>query len=106
MSAAGVGPLYHSAPNAYGLASARLGCNVILEARFDSEGLLKLIAEKRITHIHMVPIMFNRLLKLPEEVRKKYDLGSLKFIVHASAPVSPPIKRAIIEWWGPAIYEY
>jgi long-chain acyl-CoA synthetase len=106
MRVAVVGPMYHSAPNAYGLASARLGCNVILEARFDAEGLLKLIEEKRITHIHMVPIMFNRLLKLPEAVRKKYDLSSLKFIVHAAAPVSPPIKRAMIEWWGPVIYEY
>jgi len=106
MRVAVVGPMYHSAPNAYGLSSARLGCNVVLEPRFDAEGLLKLIEEQKITHIHMVPIMFNRLLKLPESVRKKYDLSSLKFVVHAAAPVSPPIKRAMIEWWGPVIYEY
>jgi long-chain acyl-CoA synthetase len=54
----------------------------------------------------MVPIMFNRLLKLPEEIRKAYDLSSLKFVAHAAAPVSPPIKRAMIEWWGPVINEY
>jgi long-chain acyl-CoA synthetase len=54
----------------------------------------------------MVPIMFNRLLKLPEPVRGKYDLSSLEFVVHAAAPCSPPIKRAMIEWWGPVIYEY
>jgi len=106
MNVAVVGPMYHSAPNAYGLASARLGANVILESRFEAEALLRLIEERRITHIHMVPIMFNRLLKLPEAVRRKYDLSSLKFIVHAAAPVSPPIKRAMIEWWGPVIYEY
>ena len=106
MRVAVVGPMYHSAPNAYGLASSRLGCNVVLEPRFDAEGLLRLIEEKKITHIHMVPIMFNRLLKLPDSVRNKYDLSSLKFIVHAAAPVSPPIKRAMIEWWGPVIYEY
>ena len=106
MTVAVVGPMYHSAPNAYGLASTRLGANVILEPRFDAEGLLRLIEERRVTHIHMVPIMFNRLLKLPEEVRRRYDLSSLRFVVHAAAPVSPPIKRAMIEWWGPVIYEY
>jgi long-chain acyl-CoA synthetase len=100
------GPMYHSAPNAYGLYGARFGANVILEPRFDAEELLRLIEERRITHLHMVPIMFNRLLKLPEEVRKKYDLSSLKFVVHAAAPVSPAIKRQMIEWWGPVIYEY
>src|SRR5262249_35087345 len=83
------GPMYHSAPNAYGLFATRLGANVILEPRFDAEELLALIERERVTHIHMVPIMFNRLLKLPEAVRRKYDLSSLKFIVHAAAPVSP-----------------
>jgi len=106
MVVAMVGPMYHSAPNAYGLAATRLGANVILEPRFDAEELLQLIERHRVTHIHMVPIMFNRLLRLPDDVRKKYDLSSLKFIVHAAAPVSPPIKRAMIEWWGPVINEY
>jgi len=53
-----------------------------------------------------VPIMFNRLLKLPDAVKRKYDLSSLKFIVHAAAPVSPSVKREMIEWWGPVINEY
>jgi len=101
-----VGPMYHSAPNAYGLASARLGANVILEPRFDAEELLQMIEKHRVTHIHMVPIMFNRLLKLPDAVKKKYDLSSLKFIVHAAAPVSPAVKQQMIEWWGPVINEY
>ena len=68
--------------------------------------MLQLIEKHRVTHIHMVPIMFNRLLKLPDAVKTKYDLSSLKFIIHAAAPVSPPIKRAMIEWWGPVINEY
>jgi len=106
MTIAVTGPMYHSAPNAYGLYATRCGANVVLEARFEAEELLKLIERHRITHIHMVPIMFNRLLKLPEDVRRKYDTSSLKFIVHAAAPVSPPIKRAMIEWWGPIINEY
>ena len=68
--------------------------------------LLVLIEHHRITHLNMVPIMFNRLLKLPESVRDSYDVSSLQFVAHAAAPVSPPIKRAMIEWWGPVINEY
>ncbi len=106
MVVAVVGPMYHSAPNAYGLYAARIGANVILEPRFDAEDLLALIERERVTHIHMVPIMFNRLLKLPEAVRRKYDLSSLRFVVHAAAPVSAPAKQQMIEWWGPVINEY
>lgn len=101
-----VGPMYHSAPNAYGMMCARVGAMLHLQARFDPEDLLRIIEEKRVTHIHMVPIMFNRLLKLPEDVKRKYDLSSLEFVVHAAAPCSPPVKRAMIEWWGPVINEY
>jgi long-chain acyl-CoA synthetase len=101
-----VGPIYHSAPNAHANFSFRNGANVVLTPRFDPEALLALIEARRITHLNMVPIMFNRLLKLPEDVRRKYDTASLRFVAHAAAPVSPPIKRAMIEWWGPVINEY
>jgi len=100
------GPMYHSAPNAYGLWSAKMAGLVILQPRFDAEDLLRLIEEYRITHVHMVPTMFVRLLKLPEAVRTKYDLSSLKFVVHAAAPCPPDVKRQMIEWWGPVINEY
>ncbi len=100
------GPMYHSAPNAYGMFATRVGANVILQPRFDPEELLQMIERHRVTHLHMVPIMFNRLLKLPENVKRKYDLSSLEFVVHAAAPISPAIKRAMIEWWGPIITEY
>jgi len=100
------GPMYHSAPNAYGGMSVRAGADVILEPRFDPEELLQLIERHRVTHLHMVPTMFVRLLKLPADVRAKYDLSSLKFVVHAAAPCPPDIKRAMIEWWGPVINEY
>lgn len=100
------GPMYHSAPNAYGLTAARLGATVILQPRFDPEELLAMIERHRVTHLHMVPIMFHRLLKLPDDVRARYDLSSLKFVVHAAAPCPPPTKRAMIEWWGPIINEY
>jgi long-chain acyl-CoA synthetase len=101
-----VGPIYHSAPNAHASFAFRIGANIAITPRFDPEGLLALIESRRITHLNMVPIMFNRLLKLPKEVREKYDLSSLKFVAHAAAPVSPQIKRAMIEWWGPIINEY
>ncbi len=100
------GPMYHSAPNAYGLTSVNLGCNTILQARFDPEELLALIEQERVTHLHMVPTMFVRLLKLPDAVRSRYDLSSLKFVVHAAAPCPVDVKQRMIEWWGPVIYEY
>ncbi|WP_417519426.1 acyl-CoA synthetase [Minwuia sp.] len=100
------GPMYHSAPNAYGLSSAAKAGLTILQPRFDPEDLLRMIQDYRITHIHMVPTMFVRLLKLPEEVRAKYDCSSLKHVVHAAAPCPADVKRQMIEWWGPVIYEY
>ena len=101
-----IGPVYHSAPNAHSAFSIRMGANVVVCPRFDAEELLALIEQERITHLNMVPIMFNRLLRLPEEVKRKYDLSSLEFVTHAAAPCPPPVKRAMIEWWGPVIWEY
>jgi len=100
------GPMYHTAPNGYAMAAVRYGGYVVLQPRFSTEGLLAEIEQHRISHIHMVPTMFVRLLKLPEEVKSKYDLSSLKFVVHAAAPCPPFVKREMIEWWGPVINEY
>ena len=90
------GPMYHSAPNAYGAFAVRAGADVILQPRFEPEELLQLIERHRVTHLHMVPTMFVRLLKLPEDVRRKYDLSSLKFVVHAAAPCPIDIKREVL----------
>jgi long-chain acyl-CoA synthetase len=106
MVTAVVGPIYHSAPNVHAIFSFRAGATIHLMARFDPEGLLALIERERITHLHLVPIMFERLLKLPAQVRGRYDLSSLRFVVHAAAPCSPETKRAMIDWWGPVIHEY
>jgi long-chain acyl-CoA synthetase len=100
------GPLYHSAPNSFGLRSGRLGGALVLMLRFDPEEFLRLIQDQKIDTIFMVPTMFIRLLKLPEQVRKKYDTSSLRHIVHAAAPCPAEAKRAMIEWWGPVIHEY
>ena len=100
------GPMYHSAPNAYGMYAAAGGGLCVLQPRFDPLELLALVEQYRITHLHMVPTMFVRLLKLPESERAQYDLSSLEFVVHAAAPCPPEVKRQMIEWWGPVINEY
>ncbi|MCC2104399.1 MAG: AMP-binding protein [Hyphomicrobiales bacterium] len=100
------GPLYHSAPNSFGLRAALTGKGVVLTPRFDPEGLLELIEKHRISHMFMVPTMFVRLLKLPKDVREKYDVSSLRYIIHAAAPCPPEAKRQMIEWWGPIIHEF
>lgn len=100
------GPMYHSAPNVYAAAAFMVGANIVLQARFDAEEMLALIERYRITHMHIVPTMFVRLLKIPAEVRARYDLSSLRFVIHGAAPCPVEVKRAMIEWWGPVIYEY
>jgi long-chain acyl-CoA synthetase len=100
------GPMYHSAPAAYGMSSARLGLPVVLQPRFDAEDMLRLIEKHRVSHMHIVPTMFVRLLRLPAELRKRYDLSSLRWITHGAAPCAPAVKRQMIEWWGPVISEY
>ena len=100
------GPLYHSAPNSFGLRAGRLGGALVLMPRFDPEEFLRLVEEQKIDTIFMVPTMFIRLMKLPEEVRGKYDVSSLRHIIHAAAPCPADVKRAMIEWWGPVIYEF
>jgi long-chain acyl-CoA synthetase len=100
------GPLYHSAPNSFGIRSGRLGGVLVLMPRFDPEEFLRLVEAHRIDTIFMVPTMFIRLMKLPEEVRRRYDVSSLRHIIHAAAPCPADVKRAMIEWWGPVIFEF
>ena len=100
------GPLYHAAPLGYARFATQLGCDMWLMPRFDAEGLLSLIQEQRLSHMHMVPVMFYRLLQLPRPTRDKYDLSSLRSVCHGAAPCPADIKRSMIEWWGPIISEY
>ncbi|WP_254707613.1 AMP-binding protein [Rhodococcus pyridinivorans] len=99
-------PLYHTAPNTHAVFALALGLDLDIPPRFDAEGLLALIQQRRIEHLQMVPTMFVRWLKLPEDVRARYDLSSLKSIVHAAAPCPQEVKRAIIDWLGPIVHEY
>ena len=99
-------PLYHSAPQAAVGLTIRFGGTAIVMERFDPERYLALVEQHDVTHSQLVPTMFSRMLKLPDDVRAKYDLSSLEAVVHAAAPCPVPVKEAMIEWWGPIIHEY
>ena len=99
-------PLYHAAPQAAVSLTIRVGGTAVIMERFDPERFLQLVEKYRVTHSQLVPTMFSRMLKLPEEVRRRYDLSSLECAVHAAAPCPIPVKEQMIEWWGPIIDEY
>jgi long-chain acyl-CoA synthetase len=100
------GPLYHSAPGSYASNCVRYGELLVLQPRFDADELLDLIERHRISHVHLVPTMFSRLLGLPDERKARFDPSSLRAVAHGSAMCSPDLKRAMIDWWGPIIMEY
>ena len=99
-------PLYHSAPQAAVGLTIGIGGTVVIMERFDPVEFLRLVEQYQVTHTQLVPTMFSRMLKLPEEERTRYDLSSLEIAVHAAAPCPVPVKEAMIEWWGPIIHEY
>jgi long-chain acyl-CoA synthetase len=99
-------PLYHAAPLAWSLGTQHFGGTVVLMERFDPVETLALIERYRVSHAQFVPTMFIRLLKLPPEDRARFDLGSLRMVVHAAAPCPVEVKEQMIDWWGPIIYEY
>ncbi|MFI4973935.1 MAG: acyl-CoA synthetase [Caulobacterales bacterium] len=99
-------PLYHAAPLSYVLTVQAWGGTVVMMERFDAEQALALIARYGVTHSQWVPTMFVRMLKLPEEARTAHDLSSHKVAVHAAAPCPVEVKRQMIEWWGPVLFEY
>ena len=99
-------PMYHAAPLRFSMSAHQSGGTVVVMERFDAETALRLIQEHRITHSQWVPTMFIRMLKLPQEVRDRYDVSSMEVIVHAAAPCPVPAKEQIIEWFGPIVHEY
>ncbi|MCX4095638.1 AMP-binding protein [Nocardia sp. alder85J] len=100
------GPLYHGAPLGSAVGALHLGQTVVLMGKWTPEGFLDSVSRYRVTSTTMVPTMFERLLKLPEDVRKSYDVSSLQSVTHAGAPCAPGTKRAMIEWLGPILNEY
>ncbi|MBN8509025.1 MAG: AMP-binding protein [Burkholderiales bacterium] len=99
-------PLYHSAPQAAVSLTLSNGGTVVIMEHFDPEQYLSLIPKYEVTHSQLVPTMFSRLLKLPEAVRRSYDLSSLEIAIHAAAPCPVQVKEQMIDWWGPIIHEY
>lgn len=99
-------PLYHAAGVNYTMAVHRVGAASILMRKFDPEAVLRLIETHRVTHAQFVPTMFVRMLKLPEAVRRKYDVSSLQCVIHAAAPCPVDVKHRMMAWFGPIIHEY
>jgi long-chain acyl-CoA synthetase len=101
------GPLYHAAPLAFSLTTPlTYGVGVVLMEQWDAEAALALVETQRITHTHMVPTMFHRLLSLPPGVRERYEVATLRSVLHGAAPCPVAVKRRIIEWLGPVVWEY
>jgi long-chain acyl-CoA synthetase len=99
-------PLYHSAPLGFCMTSIRNGITVVVMEHFEPEFALECIEAFQITHSQWVPTMFVRMLKLPQEVRSRYDVSSQQCAIHGAAPCPVPIKEQMIEWWGSVLYEY
>ncbi len=99
-------PLYHAAPLRFCMIVTRMGGTAVIMERFDPEQYLALVERHHVTHSQLVPTMFNRMLKLPAEVRERYDVSSLQAAVHAAAPCPVEVKQAMLDWWGPIIHEY
>jgi long-chain acyl-CoA synthetase len=100
------GPLHHGAPGAWGLQGLHRGHTVVLMGRWDGEGFLRLVEQHRVTGVQMAPIHFHRLLQLPLEVRSRYDTSSLQVVSHAGAATPVEVKRQMMDWWGPVLWEY
>lgn len=99
-------PLYHTAPSVWSMQTQAGGITTVVMEKFDAEGALDAIATHKVTHGQFVPVMFTRMLKLPEEVRASYDVSSLQRVMHAAAPCPVDIKKQMIDWWGPIVDEY
>lgn len=99
-------PLYHAGPNTYCDGALLLGADLVLMEKFEPEAFLAAVERYRATSTFLVPTHFVRLLRLPPEVRNRYDLSSLSLVCHGSAPVSVEVKHAMIEWWGPILFEF
>jgi long-chain acyl-CoA synthetase len=100
-----VAPLYHSAPASYGMFSLLLGELAVIRPRLDAAQLLADIERYRVSNLYLVPTHFVRLLRLPDDVKRRHDLSSVKFVACTGSPCPPEVKRAMIEWWGPIIHE-
>ncbi len=100
------GPFYHSAQWAYSFLPMLTGSATIMQHKYDSAGVLKMIDDYQATNIHLVPTQMKRLIDLPDDVKDSFDGSSLRLVLHGAAPCPPVVKQAMIDWWGPVITEY
>jgi long-chain acyl-CoA synthetase len=101
-----VAPCYHTAVTIFGMGSLHMGHKIVLMDRWTPEECLEAIDRHQVTHSHMVPTMFHRMLALPQEVRERYDVSSMTHAIHSAAPCPVEIKQEMLAWWGNSIYEY
>ncbi|MFI6595160.1 AMP-binding protein [Nonomuraea sp. NPDC050536] len=99
-------PMYHSSPCAHTQFALHLGHTVVITPRFEPVNILELVERHRVTNAMMVPTMFHRMLQLPQEVKDRYDVSSLRQVVHTGAACPVAVKQGIMDWWGPVLYEY
>jgi long-chain acyl-CoA synthetase len=99
-------PNYHTAVTVFGGGALHLGHTLVCMDAWDAEEALALVERYRVTNTHMVPTQFKRMLSLPPATRSRYDLSSMRWLIHAAAPCPVGIKQAMLEWWGPRVYEY
>ena len=99
-------PNYHTAVTQFGGTAVHMGHTLVYMDKWDAEEMLRLCEKYGVTSSHMVPTHFKRLLALPDDVRHKYDLSSLTWMIHAAAPCPVPVKTAMLDWWGDCVYEY
>ena len=100
------GPLYHSAPLGFSMPSFHSGAALVIQRKWEPETMLRLIPERDVRTMHLVPIMMVRSLRLPDATREAFDPSSLATVIHGAAPVSPSVKAQMIEWWGEVFVEY
>jgi long-chain acyl-CoA synthetase len=100
------GPMYHAAPLMFAVYDNANGAPIVIMPRWDEEQALRLLAEREIAHVHLVPTMFVRLLRLPDATREGFRAPKLDLVLHGAAPVSVAVKRRMIEWWGELLVEY
>ncbi|MEZ5939176.1 MAG: AMP-binding protein [Hyphomonadaceae bacterium] len=101
------GPLYHAAPLALNLVTPLIaGVTCVLMDKWDAEQTLRMIETHRATHTHVVPTMMHRMLQLPDEAKRRYDLSTMRWVLHGAAPCPAHVKQSMMDWWGPVIYEY
>lgn len=98
-------PLYHSAPNSVTQQTLIYGELLVLTQTFDAEDILRLIEKHKITTAYLVPIMYVRLMRLPDEIKQRYNISSINFVASTGSPCAPELKASMIEWWGNVIYE-